>query len=219
MTTLAELGTGRIRTIVFLPSGRKDCLAVARATFEEYLALDIEGLTEWVDGEVRLYMSVSRQHQLLVNFLARLIGLFLESHPLGELQTAPYAIRASATGPGREPDLMFVLNQNRERLRDSHLAGPPDLAIEVVSPDSVERDYVEKFREYEAAGVLEYWIIDSRPGQQRVDFFVLRKGRFEPVHPEDGVYRSTVVDGFWLKVDWLWEPEPRASVALREILG
>ena len=91
--------------------------------------------------------------------------------------------------------------------------------IEVVCPDGVERDYVEKFREYEAAGIREYWVIDSREGQERADFFVLQDGQCVTVRPEDGIYRSTVVSGFWISLEWLWEQDPRPTQALEAILG
>ena len=120
---------------------------------------------------------------------------------------------------GREPDLLYVRPEHLQHFTGSHFAGAPDLAVEVVSQDGLVRDYVEKFREYEAAGIPEYWVIDSRPGYERVDFFVLRDGHYIPELPVDGIFRSTVVDGFWLKVEWLWDPEPRASSALQEILG
>ena len=38
----------------------------------------------------------------------------------------------------------------------------PSLAVEVVSPGSRHRDYVEKREEYLAAGVGEYWIVDPK---------------------------------------------------------
>jgi Uma2 family endonuclease len=38
--------------------------------------------------------------------------------------------------------------------------GAADIVIELVSPESVHRDYGEKLYEYEQAGVPGYWIID-----------------------------------------------------------
>lgn len=35
--------------------------------------------------------------------------------------------------------------------------------VEVVSPDSRERDYHVKARGYAAAGIPEYWIVDEHP--------------------------------------------------------
>ena len=74
-------------------------------------------------------------------------------------------------------------SEHLDRLENSHLAGPADLLVEVVSKDSVARDLVEKLREYEAAGIREYWVIDSRPNEARADFFVLRDGRFRAELP------------------------------------
>lgn len=39
------------------------------------------------------------------------------------------------------------------------------------------------------------------------------RGYYGPYLPgADGVYRSTVVDGFWLKVAWLWDRPPLREV-------
>ncbi|MBC8075155.1 MAG: hypothetical protein H7Y32_03690, partial [Chloroflexales bacterium] len=34
-----------------------------------------------------------------------------------------------------------------------------------------------------------------------------------------GVYRSSVLEGFWLNVNWLWRDEPKPLAALAEIVG
>jgi hypothetical protein len=35
-----------------------------------------------------------------------------------------------------------------------------------------------------------------------------------------GVYNSPVIQGLWLRVDWLWqEPMPRVTEVLREVKG
>ena len=226
MTLLAESPSQAepevyFRPVVFLPSGRDDCVAVARMTFEEWLHLDYEGgLSEWVEGEARLYMSATNRHQAIVEFLIQLMGPYVRKARLGVVKLAPYAMEAVRGGSGREPDLTFVATGHEDRRRESHLVGPPDLVVEVVSEDSVARDLVEKLREYEAAGVREYWVIDSRPNEARADFFVLVNGRFlsQPADAE-GVYRSPVIPGFWLKVDWLLaKPLPTAWSCAHEVL-
>jgi Uma2 family endonuclease len=102
------------------------------------------------------------------------------------------------------------------------LNGPADLVIEVVSDDSVARDRADKFYEYQAAGIPEYWIVDSRPGRTRADFYVLdAQGRYQPVPVDaDGRYHATVLPGFWLQVDWLLDAEPPDVLqALSRIVG
>jgi Uma2 family endonuclease len=84
--------------------------------------------------------------------------------------------------------------------------------VEIVSPESRRRDRGEKFFEYERGGVREFWLID--PERRAVEFYVLIDGRFEPRLPDaDGMYHSTVVDGFWLRVEWLWTTPDVLDVA------
>jgi Uma2 family endonuclease len=101
--------------------------------------------------------------------------------------------------------------------RRGYIDGPPALALEIVSPDSVQRDYLQKRALYEQAGVREYWIID--PDEQRVTLLALREGRYEEVLPVDHLLSSEVVPGFRVDVRWLWgAPRPLAYNILRQLL-
>jgi Uma2 family endonuclease len=51
------------------------------------------------------------------------------------------------------------------------------LAIEVVSPDSIKRDYRFKRAEYASFGIPEYWIVD--PAAQKVTVLQLVEGLYE----------------------------------------
>ena len=106
-------------------------------------------------------------------------------------------------GPGREPDLVFVTGEHGERILPDRLEGPADLVVEVGSRTSRRRDRVDKFREYEAAGVREYWLIE-REGMRAEFFGWNADGRYEALPVEDGVFRSRVLPGFWLRIEWLW---------------
>jgi Uma2 family endonuclease len=113
----------------------------------------------------------------------------------------------------REPDLLFVAAARRHLLDQQRLNGPADLVVEIVSPESAARDRADKFDEYQGAGVREYWVVDVREGKERVDFWLLAEdGRYRAALPDGaGVYRSTVLGGFWLDTAWLWqEPLPSA---------
>jgi Uma2 family endonuclease len=77
---------------------------------------------------------------------------------------------------------------------------------------------VDKFYEYERADIPEYWLID--PDTRRAEFFRLgASGQYKSAPPgDDGIYRATVVPGFWLRVAWLWqEPLPPVLAVLREL--
>ena len=63
----------------------------------------------------------------------------------------------------REPDVLFLAKEHLGRLRDSHIEGPADLVVEIVSKESRGRDRGEKFYEYGEGGVPEYWLLDPIP--------------------------------------------------------
>jgi Uma2 family endonuclease len=191
-----------------------------RMTYDEFLAWEHPGIAEWVDGEVSL-MSVTLEHQRIVEFLSRFMGLFVQILRLGEVHTAPFVMRAAPGGSGREPDLAFVSTEHRERVTSRQLTGPADLVIEVISEESVSRDRSDKFDEYQDAGVREYWVIDSRPNRRRADFYFLDDtGRYRPVPiADDGTYHSAMLPGFWLNVEWLWAEDPDALTALAQVIG
>jgi Uma2 family endonuclease len=182
-------------------------------SFEEFLAwLDEDARAEWVDGEIVLMSPARAEHQRLSGFLFRLLAFFVERHGLGEIFSAPFLMRLATRPSGREPDSIFVAAEHADRVRDTYLDGPADLVIEIVSPDSDRRDRVEKLREYEAAGVPEYWLFD--PEKREALFYQpATAARFRLVAPNaEGVYRSVAVAGFWLRTDWLWQrPLPRVA--------
>jgi Uma2 family endonuclease len=191
-------------------------------TYEEFLAWEPEGgLTEWIDGEGVQYMPASNVHQRVVNLLITLLNLFLSAGRLGKVFSGPYTLRAAAGGNAREPDIFVALADNPGEETHKQFIGPADIVIEVISDDSVYRDRVTKFDEYEAAGVREYWLIDPRPGRQRADFYVRdAQGRYYAVPlGAEGVFRSTVLPGFWLRADWLWQESPDIAAIYEAIKG
>jgi Uma2 family endonuclease len=193
-----------------------------RMSYEEYLAwADEDTRAEWVDGEVIVSMPPKDLHQRLVEFLYYLLGTFIRLNGLGLLRIAPFEVKLSAEGPARQPDLMFLRAAHLDRLTPERVVGPPDLIIEVVSDDSEHCDRVDKFNEYEAAEVPEYWILDNRPQRRRAYFYRLGvEGQYLQVGLEPGgIYRSVVLEGFWLRVGWLWAPEPDPLRALAELMG
>jgi Uma2 family endonuclease len=151
-------------------------------------------------------------------FLTRVIGDFLERHQLGLLLVAPFLMRLPHRPSGREPDIMFIANEHADRVQNTYIDGPADLVIEIVSPDSEVRDRGEKFVEYETAGIPEYWVIDHR--RRQAYFYQLNAEAAYDLIPieADGIYRSAVLRGFWLRPDWLWQqPLPPVGEIVRQL--
>lgn len=190
--------------------------------YQSYLdAAGESQIVEWVDGEVISYMPPMDYHQDIARFLSVLIDSFIRYFDLGVLRFAPFEVKLWPDGPSREPDILFISQDNLPNLTPQRFQGGPDLLIEIVSASSVIEDRVRKLTEYEQAGAREYWIIDPRPHQQQADFFILDdEGAYVPAPvSEDGVYHSTVLPDFWLKLAWLREsPLPNPQLALAEIM-
>jgi Uma2 family endonuclease len=189
----------------------------APVSFEAFLAwADEDTWAEWVDGEILLISPASLDHQRLSAFLLVITSLYVESRQLGEIFGAGYLMRLSMRTSGRLPDLLFVSSEHLERVRPMYLDGPADLVVEIVSPESDDRDRGEKFFEYEAAGIPEYWLIDA-VRQEAWCFQLGTDARYHPGPIEaDGTYHSTLLPGFWLRVAWLWQ-RPLPPVA--EVTG
>lgn len=191
-------------------------------SYEEYLTLAGDAqITEWVDGKVINYRPQNYEHQNLVTFLATIVGEFVSFFHLGKIILIPFEVKLWSGGPSREPDLLFVSEANQANLAENRFESGPDLIVEVISAESVRRDRVDKFQEYEQAGVREYWIIDPRPNRQQADFYFRDdQGLFVPAElEEEGVFRSAVLNGFWLNVNTFWEePLPNPQLLLAQIL-
>lgn len=186
-----------------------------KMSFEEFLEwADEDTRAEWVDGEVIFMSPLSTEHQEIGRFLLRALSEWVELHGLGDIRYEGFLMKLETRPSGREPDILFVANENRERLKNTYLDGPADLVVEIVSPESVERDRVDKFHEYQAGGVREYWLID--PQQRRAEWYQRGEdGLYRLAATEDGVYHSRVLPGLWLREAWLWQP-PKLMDVRRE---
>jgi Uma2 family endonuclease len=57
-----------------------------------------------------------------------------------------------------QPDILVVCDPSK--ITPSHIEGPPDLVVEVLSPATATRDLREKKALYEKSGVREYAVVD-----------------------------------------------------------
>ena len=188
-----------------------------KITYEEFLEKYTDVHAEWVDGEAIVLMTASDKHQDLVRWFITVLSLFVETYDLGWLRPAPFNMQLPHLERGREPDILFVSKERLQIVQTAHLSDAADLVIEIVSPESIGRDRGDKFVEYEAAGVREYWLID--PDREQAEFYQLADtGRYRLATLDaEGLFHSAVLPDFWLKVDWLWQdPLPKVLDVVRE---
>jgi Uma2 family endonuclease len=170
-----------------------------------------------IDGVIYLASPENAEHNDLLRWLTIILGQYIEERNLGQLTINRVAYRLSDRS-APEPDLAFVAEHRLDRMKEGYVDGPPDLAVEIVSPDSIHRDYEDKRRQYEAAGVREYWIID--PSEKTATFLVFENGALKERFPERNVFRSRVLPGFQLDIRWLWQrPLPSTRPIVQRLLG
>jgi Uma2 family endonuclease len=198
---ITEVIENQTQAVGFIPEG-----SLLPKTYEEFLEWNgtNEIWAEWENGEIIYMSNPSLIHQDISDFLTAVLRFFVEEKQLGRVISAPFQLKFDFRKTGRQPDIMFVSNANADKIKKQYVEDTADLVIEVISPESRTRDKADKFYEYEQAGVKEYWLID--PDRKRAEFYSLGDdGFFNFEIPENGVFKSKVLAGINLKVDWLWQ--------------
>jgi Uma2 family endonuclease len=183
---------------------------------EEFVAwVDEHTRAEWVDGEVTIMSPVSFRHNDLQTWLVAILRILCDIKDVGAVGGPEFFVRLDDK-QRRVPDIYFLAKSRSKLIRPTYLDGAPDAIIEVVSPESVARDYREKYHDYAAAGVREYWIID--PASEVLEANALNaKATYRRIPKVRGKVVSAVVPGFYLRTDWLWrKPLPSVVDVARE---
>ena len=178
-----------------------------RMTYEDLLALPDDGMRhELIDGEHFVTPAPSWPHQIIVGNLHRLIANHVHAQRLGVIFVAPLDV-VFTKHDVVEPDVLFFTPEGfKTHVGTRNAEGPPDLAVEVLSPSTRRRDEMIKRRLYERMGVGEYWIVD--PEIEALKVFRLKAARYErtELRLEDGdVLTSVLFPGLQLPLKAVFE--------------
>lgn len=129
-------------------------------TVDEYEHLPNDGMRyEILDGELAMTPAPSTEHQRISRHLQFLLYRALELTGRAEVFDAPFDVELDRENLV-QPDLVVVLAEHRDRLTPRRLVGPPDLAVEILSPSTAPQDLETKLRLYARFGVTGYWVVD-----------------------------------------------------------
>jgi Uma2 family endonuclease len=131
-------------------------------TAEELFEMGGIGRCELVRGEI-IHMSPSgAEHGDVAAELLRLIANHVKSETLGKVYAAETGFTlARNPDTTRAPDVAFVRKERVPKMyRRGFFDGPPDLAVEVVSPSDTHSEVRAKVSEWLAAGTLAVWVVD-----------------------------------------------------------
>jgi len=176
-------------------------------TLEEFLALPVEKPSlEFINGRIEAKVSPQQKHSLIQVRLGDSLNRFAESSAKG---FAFSELRCTYAGRSIVPDVVFLRDANigTDELGEieDETRIPPDLHIEITSPEQSPRASREKLAHSTSNGCSLGWLIDPdkkwvdvyRPGQppSSLSFDGVLEG--EPVLPG---YRLPVAELFgWLK--------------------
>ena len=170
-------------------------------TEHEYLRLDSVRLVEFCEGRLEVLPLPTELHQLIAFYLCLRLCEYAELKAGGLAVIAPLRVRIHG-GRFREPDVAFMLAENRDR-RSERFWNGADLVMEVVGADDPDRDWVTKRAEYAQSRIAEYWIADPR--DRSITIFTLDLGSTE--YRQAGRYTggqtavSGLLPGFAVDVD------------------
>jgi Uma2 family endonuclease len=148
---------------------------------------------ELVDGEIRVSPAGSRHGVVALEIAARLLA-FVKKERLGHVFESSTGFRLPS-GNVRSPDASFVARGRFEadQVPEGFSPVPPDLAVEVLSPDDRPRAILDKVGEYLECGVRMVWIIDPKARTATVHRSLTDVRRLGPENALDG---QDVLPGF-----------------------
>ena len=194
-------------------------LSCSATQFDRWVREQEKVWAEWDDGRILVFEPPTVAHNDVAVWLLRLFFAHVESRGDRGVVSFHNLICLPNLRRKRLPDLYYLRPDRRHLLGERSIDGSPDLVIEIVSEDDPDHDYVTKFREYEAAGVAEYWIAD--PQNKHLSGWHLVDATYQPLersNDQGGKVFSRVLPGLWLRQrDLFADPRPTVAAVLAEV--
>ena len=158
---------------------------------------------EFINGEVIMHSPVMMRHNHVTGLLLNLLNVYVAKEQLGFVGIEKLMI--SLTRNDYEPDICFFRQEKASQFkRDQLLFPPPDLVIEILSNSTQTRDRGVKFKDYQAHGIEEYWIID--PKDETLEQYHLFGEEYQLVLKSAmGDVKSFAVEGFKIPIIALFD--------------
>jgi Uma2 family endonuclease len=187
-------------------------VAIRRFTPEEYLALPDRDRFELVEGRL-VEVPMSMLSSWVGSQVNRILGDFVVRNDLGWVFMADNLYRCfSDPGKFRKPDVSFIRRERMtwEQLGQGYATIPPDLAVEVTSPNDLLHEVEEKVQEYLDAGVRLVWVVNPDLRAVRVH---RPNGTITGLRERDELSGEDVVPGFGCAVSAIFPPRVEKAPA------
>ncbi len=157
---------------------------------------------ELVKGRIVLMPPPQARHGELQLEIGARLREFVKPNRLGWVVTESGVIIDTDPDTVRGPDVSFYSITRVPQRELGYFAIPPDLAVEVLSPDDRRPRVLAKIREYITAGVKVVWLIDPE-----TNVVTVYSGNMRGVehHETDTLDGGTVLPGFTCPVADLFQ--------------
>jgi Uma2 family endonuclease len=154
-----------------------------------------------LDGDLWVDLSMEELvHNLIKSCICTYVTLLANNEELGPYLGDRMLLTNLDAELSTEPDGMFLSNESlrtgkarlRKGKRSVEVLGTPGMALEVISPSSVDKDTVSLMRLYWLAGITEYWLIDSREELPHLEILRRGKSKYTPTPIVDGWVKSAL---------------------------
>ena len=175
--------------------------ARVKLTYQDYLNnTPPDSHSELLDGEIIMKPGETFPHQRALLNLGIRVGEFVERRNLGAMVFAPMDVVLSNHDVA-QPDMIFISRERMSIITYANIQGAPDLAVEVLSHYTTQRDLTFKRALYSMRGIKEYWQVDT--DERRVTVLSLGDGDYEgvAVYGSGETLTSPVLPGFTLAID------------------
>jgi len=162
---------------------------------------------EIIDGQMIRKSAPAPFYQAILKNLLFAIETFNRQNQLGKLFCAPVDVYMHEYNKP-QPDLLFILEKNKQIITDDGINGIPDLIIEIISPSSMLRDRIEKKNIYERCMVPEYWLVD--PKYSTIEVYTLDDNKFELYNAStalEGEFKSSLFSSLTLDLKKIFSLE------------
>jgi Uma2 family endonuclease len=162
-----------------------------RTMLEIWESLPEGTLCQLINDKLVISPSPVFLHQQVLNEVNIAFSNFLSNRTLGKLIISPFDVHFSKQNI-LQPDLVFINNENLNKIVNNYLYGAPDLVIEVLSPSTSHLDYYDKKIIYERYGVQEYFIVE--PNSKSVSSYFLKNNEYTEQENQKGKIISVLLN-------------------------
>ncbi len=160
---------------------------------------------EILDYKIYVMPNPTPIHQEILTNISAHLSIFVRQNKLGKTYIVPLIVQISDKN-SVEPDIVFIVKKDVEKVTTKGIDFAPALVIEVISPANYKKLREKKKQEYADFGVLEYWEVYPTKKQIKIDT-LSHDEEGKPIYTlfssatKKGIVKSNVLVGFELDLE------------------